>query len=129
MSGAILAIVAMCLPWTPGDSEIGWNIPMVLLFSPLFFVSAPLLAAAIAIGVVCGRVTRNDPYLVVSAKSTELANTFAILGVAVLGLRSIGLVVNLVRGGVEGTSIGAYVFLIASSLAIVGVFGAIYKRY
>lgn len=129
MSGAILTIVAMCMPWMPGESEIGWDIPMVLLFSPLFFVSAPMLAGAIAIGVVCGQVTRNDPFRVESSKSTDLANTLAILGMAVLGLRSLGLVVNLARDGVEHTGIGAYTFLIASTIAIVGAFGAIHKRY
>ncbi len=99
---------------------------MMLLLTPAFISPATMLAGAIAIGVVCGRVTREDPS---SAVTASAAHTLAIMGAAVLALRILGQLTHLFRNGIEDVGGGAFLFVIGAVLAVVGVFGVIYRRY
>ena len=128
-SGAILTIVSMFLPWTSGGGELGWDTPMMLLFTSAFISPATMLAGAIAIGVVCGRVTRGDSFNASTVRVAGVAHTLAIMGAAVLVLRVLGQLTNVFRSGIEDLGVGAFFFVIGAALAVVGVFGAIYKRY
>lgn len=129
LSGAILTIASMFLPWTSGGGELGWDTPMMLLFTSAFISPVMMLAGAIAIGVVCGRVTRYDSSIAPTVRSANVAHTLAIMGAAVLVLRILGQFTNVFRTGIEDLGVGAFFFVIGATLAVVGIFGAIYKHY
>ena len=134
LCGAVLTGAALFLPWTSGQDESGMSIPMVWMFSPAFLAPLSMLGSSIAVGVVCAKVCDSDPVAIVNSRPMGTMPSLALIGAAILGLRALGLLIDLIRGdsveySINSMGVGGSIFMIGGLLAIPGVIGAIHKLY